>query len=82
MVGTLVQHNVGPRPRRLNVLPEIGAMMLTPQPVRDLARVSGWESPRQAYVDLDMFSPRFRGGLNSQRRVVIRETPGDGQRCQ
>jgi hypothetical protein len=37
MVGTLVQHNVGPRPRRLNVLPEIGAVMLTPQPVRNLA---------------------------------------------
>jgi len=45
MVGALVQHNVGPRPRRLNVLPEIGAMMLTPQPVSNLARVSGWEVP-------------------------------------
>jgi hypothetical protein len=40
------------------------------------------KSPRQAYVDLDMFTPRFRGDLNSQRGVVIRETPEDGQRCQ
>ena len=30
MVGTLAQHDVGPRPRRLNVLPEVGAMMLAP----------------------------------------------------
>jgi hypothetical protein len=34
-----MQHNVGPRPRRLNV-PELGAMMLTLQPVRNLACVS------------------------------------------
>lgn len=40
------------------------------------------KSPRQAYVDLDMFTPRFRGGLNSQRGVVIRGTPVDGQRRQ
>ena len=38
-------HEPGPRPRRLNVFPEIGAMMLTPQPVRNLACVSGWEVP-------------------------------------
>jgi hypothetical protein len=29
-----------------------------------------------------MFAPQFRGGLNSQRGIVTRETPEDGRRCQ
>jgi hypothetical protein len=45
VIGTLAEHDIGAHAGRQNVLSEICAMMLTPQPVRDLARVAWRQIP-------------------------------------
>jgi hypothetical protein len=45
VIGTLPEHDIGARAGGQNVLAEICAMVLTPQPVRDLARVAWRQIP-------------------------------------
>jgi len=45
VIGSLAEHDIGTRAGRQNVLSEICAMMLAPQPVRHLAGVAWRQIP-------------------------------------